>query len=292
MPLSHLSQRRYVLNLAPDILKIDMQQTERRLLHFIRAYVEKTQAKGLTVGLSGGVDSSTVAALSAKAIGGDKVLGICLPERQTWNEQDIQHAKDISRMFTIQFKLIDITSTIETIRKTIPNHTPEQRIPDGNIKARSRMVILYYYANSLQRLVAGSGDKSEVMLGYFTKWGDYCADLAPLADLFKTQVQTLARHLNLPEEIVMKPPTPSLWPGQSAEGELGLKYETLDLILYGLEHFMLPKDISRQLNLPLESISRIEERWLQSEHKRRPPLAMKIGYRSVAHDFRLPHSLS
>jgi len=279
------------LNLAPEVLKIDARQTERQLVDFIRAYVKKTQVKGLVVGLSGGIDSSTVAALSAKAIGGNKVLGICLPERQTWSKQDIQHAKDISQLFKIQFKLIDITSTVETIRKVIPDYDSEQRVPDGNIKARSRMVFLYYYANSLQRLVVGSGDKSEIMLGYFTKWGDYCADLAPLADLFKTQVQALAKHLNLPEEMVAKAPTPALWPGQSAEGELGLKYEILDLILYGLEHFMLPEEISGQLNLPLESVTRVEERWLRSEHKRRPPLAMKTGYRTVAHDLRLPYSL-
>jgi len=279
------------LNLAPDVLKIDVGQTERRLVGFIRAYVKKTQVKGLVVGLSGGIDSSTVAALSAKAIRGNKVLGICLPERQTWNKQDIQHAKDISRLFKMQFKLIDVTSTVETIRKAIPDYSSRQRVPDGNVKARSRMVILYYYANSLERLVVGSGDKSEIMLGYFTKWGDYCADLAPLADLFKTQVQALARHLNLPEEIVAKAPTPALWPGQSAEGELGLKYEILDLILYGLEHFMLPDEISGQLGLPLETVTRIEERWLRSEHKRRPPLTMKTGYRTVAHDLRLPYSL-
>jgi len=279
------------LNLAPDVLKIDVGQTERRLVDFIKAYVKKTQVKGLVVGLSGGIDSSTVAALSAKAIRGNKVLGVCLPERQTWNKQDIQHAKDISRLFKIQFKLIDITSTVETIRKTIPDYNSRQRVPDGNIKARSRMGFLYYYANRLQRLVVGSGDKSEIMLGYFTKWGDYCADLAPLADLFKTQVQALARHLNLPEEILAKAPTPALWPGQSAEGELGLKYEILDLILYGLEHFMLPDEISRQLGLPLETVTRIEERWLRSEHKRRPPLTMKTGYRTMAHDLRLPYSL-
>jgi len=279
------------LNLSQDVLKIDVQQTERQLVDFIRAYVRKTQAKGLVVGLSGGIDSSTVAALSAKAIGGNRVLGICIPERQTWNEQDIQHAKDVSQLFTIQFKLVDMTSMVEAIRKAIPDYESRQRVPDGNIKARSRMVILYYYANSLQRLVMGSGDKSEIMLGYFTKWGDYCADLAPLADLFKTQVQALARHLNLPEEIVAKAPTPALWPGQSAEGELGLKYEIIDLILYGLEHFVLAEEISRQLSLPLETVTRIEERWLRSEHKRRPPLAMKIGYRTVAHDLRLPYSL-
>jgi len=278
------------LNLAPDVLKIDVEQTERRLVDFIRVYVKKTQVKGLVVGLSGGIDSSTVAALSAKAIGGNKVLGVCLPERQTWNKQDIQHAKDISRLFKIQFKLIDMTSTVETIRKAIPDYRSRKRVPDGNIKARSRMVILYYYANSLERLVMGSGDKSEIMLGYFTKWGDYCADLAPLADLFKTQVQALARHLNLPEEIVAKAPTPALWPGQSAEEELGLKYEILDLILYGLEHFMLPEEISRQLSLSLKTVTRIEDRWLRSEHKRRPPLAMKTGYRTVAHDLRLPYS--
>jgi len=279
------------LNLSQDVLKIDVHQTERQLVDFIRAYVRKTQAKGVVVGLSGGIDSSTVAALSAKAIGGNRVLGICIPERQTWNEQDIQHAKNVSQLFTIQFKLIDMTSMVETIRKAIPDYKSRQRVPDGNIKARSRMVILYYYANSLQRLVVGSGDKSEIMLGYFTKWGDYCADLAPLADLFKTQVQSLARRLNLPEEIVAKAPTPALWPGQSAEGELGLKYEIIDLILYGLEHFVLAEEISRQLSLPLETVTRIEERWLRSEHKRRPPLAMKIGYRTVAHDLRLPYSL-
>jgi NAD+ synthase len=279
------------LNLAPEVLRIDMPQTERQLVDFIKDYVRKTQVKGVVVGLSGGIDSSTVAALSAKAVGGNKVLGICLPERQTWNEQDIQHARDVSQLLAIQFKLIDITSMVETTRKVIPDYDFKQRVPDGNVKARSRMVILYYYANSLQRLVVGSGDKSEIMLGYFTKWGDYCADLAPLADLFKTQVQALARHLNLPEEIVAKTPTPALWPGQSAEGELGLKYDVLDLILYGLEHFMLPEEISRQLNLPLETATRIEERWLHSEHKRRPPLAMKTGYRTVAHDLRLPYSL-
>jgi len=279
------------LKLVPAVLNIDMPETERRLLNFIRGYAEKTQAEGLVVGLSGGVDSSTVGALSAKAIGGNKVLGICLPERQTWNEQDVRHAKAVSELFGIQFRLIDITAIVEALRKTIPEYNYEQRVPDGNIKARSRMIVLYYYANSLHRLVVGSGDKSEIMLGYFTKWGDYCADLAPLADLFKTQVQALARHLNIPKEIVEKAPTPALWPGQSAEQELGLKYEALDLILYGLEHFMLPEEISKQLGLPLEDVKQIEERWLRNEHKRRPPLAMKIGYRTVAHDLRLPYSL-
>ncbi len=279
------------MNLTPAILNIDIPETERRLLNFIRGYVEKTQADGLVVGLSGGLDSSTVAALSAKAIGGNKVLGIFLPERQTWNEQDVRHAKAVSEMFEIQFGLIDITAVVEALRKTIPEYKYEERVPDGNIKARSRMIVLYYYANSLHRLVAGSGDKSEIMLGYFTKWGDYCADIAPLADLFKTQVQALARHLNIPKEIVEKAPTPALWPGQSAEQELGLKYEALDLILYGLEHFMLPEEISRQLGLPVEDVKRVEERWLRNEHKRRPPLAMKIGYRTVAHDLRLPYSL-
>ena len=279
------------MKLVPAVLNIDMPETERRLLNFIRGYAEKTQAEGLVVGLSGGVDSSTVGALSAKAIGGNKVLGICLPERQTWNEQDVRHAKAVSELFGIQFRLIDITAIVEALRKTIPEYNYEQRVPDGNIKARSRMIVLYYYANSLHRLVVGSGDKSEIMLGYFTKWGDYCADLAPLADLFKTQVQALARHLNIPKEIVEKAPTPALWPGQSAEQELGLKYEALDLILYGLEHFMLPEEISKQLGLPLEDVKQIEERWLRNEHKRRPPLAMKIGYRTVAHDLRLPYSL-
>jgi NAD+ synthase len=129
------------------------------------------------------------------------------------------------------------------------------------------------------------------MIGYFTKWGDVAADISPLMDLYKTQVRQLALHIGIPPEIAKKPSTPRLWPGQLAEKELGLKYETLDRILFGLEHFMTPKDIAEQLKLPVKRVEDIKDRWLATEHKRRTPLATKLKYRTVGADFRLPYTL-
>jgi NAD+ synthase len=152
------------------------------------------------------------------------------------------------------------------------------------------MICLYYYANHQNRIVVGSSDKSETMMGYFTKWGDIAADISPLMDLYKTQVRQLAAHIGVPAEIVKKPPTPQLWPGQLAEDELGIKYETLDLVLLGLENFLTPEEIAEQVNLPAELVAGIKTRWLSKEHKRRAPLTMKTEYRTIGTDFRLPYS--
>jgi NAD+ synthase len=125
------------------------------------------------------------------------------------------------------------------------------------------------------------------MMGYFTKWGDVAADISPIMDLYKTQVRKIAEHVGVPKEIIAKPPSPALWPGQTAEGELGLKYEVLDLILYGLEHFMKEEEIAKQLNIEKEVVLKVKHRWLDTEHKRRMLLTTKIEYRTVGADFRL-----
>ena len=150
------------------------------------------------------------------------------------------------------------------------------------------MIYLYYYANKFNRIVCGSSDKSETMMGYFTKWGDAAADITPILDLYKTQVRKLALHLRIPEELVLKPSTPALWPAQMAETELGIKYETLDLILYGLERFMTPEEIASQLKIEKSTVENVKRRWIGNEHKRRMPIAPKLGYRTVGIDFRLP----
>ena len=150
------------------------------------------------------------------------------------------------------------------------------------------MIYVYYYANRLNLLACGSSDKSETMMGYFTKWGDVAADIYPMMDLYKTQVSKLARHIGVPKEIVEKPPTPALWPNQLAENELGLKYEKLDLILYGLERFMEPEEIASQVHVDKRIVEKIRNRWLSAEHKRRPLLTAKLEYRTIGTDFRLP----
>jgi NAD+ synthase len=278
------------MRLTSDILEINVFEVERRIINFIQHYIKKSGASGVVVGMSGGIDSSVAAALCAKAINGSKVLGLCLPEKETWNEQDIEDARAVAEQFKIAFNVIDITQFIESFYKIAPLYDPADRLSNGNFKARSRMAVLYYYANRLSRLVMGTSDKSEAMLGYFTKWGDYSADISPLMDLFKSQVRQLAKHLDLPKNIIAKPSTPSLWPEHFAEVELGLNYDKLDLILYGLEHFMSLENIAEQLRLPLDVVKRIQGRWLANEHKRRPPLTLKLGYRTVGYDFRLPHT--
>jgi NAD+ synthase len=276
------------LKLTQNVLNLNWEEVKTKITHFIRDYVEKSKAKGIVLGLSGGVDSSTAAALSAMAIGGNKVLGLMLPERETYNPKDVKHAELVAEKFGIKTEKIDITPALEALEKTIPVFDPEDKLCKGNLKARIRVLYLYYYANKLNLIVCGSSDKSETMIGYFTKWGDVAADISPLMDLYKTQVRKLAKHIGVPDVIVEKPPSPMLWPGQTAEEEIGIKYETLDLILYGLEHFMKTEEIADQLGLQKDLVEKVKRRWQIMEHKRRIPLTTKIQYRTVGFDFRLP----
>jgi len=280
------------LKLTKDALKIDLPTTVTRIKRFIKDYVQKSKAKGIVIGLSGGIDSSTASALAALAIGGDKVTALNMPEEETHSETDIQHAKKVAKKFRFKLETIDITSILEAYYKSLPIFDPQDKLSKGNLKARTRMLCLYYYANHLGKIVCGSSDKSETMMGYFTKWGDVAADISPLMDLYKTQVRQLAAYIGIPSEIIAKPSTPQLWPGQLAEEELGIQYETLDLILLGLENFMLPEEIADQLKLPSKLVKDIRNRWLAREHKRRPPLTLKQEYRTIGTDFRLPYTPS
>jgi len=278
------------LRLTPDALKLDLPLTETRIKRFIKDYVTKIKAKGAVVGLSGGIDSSTTAAIASLALGGDKVLALSIPEKETYNSLDIKHAKMVAEKFGFNTETIDITPILQAYYDSLPLYDEKDTVSKGNIKARARMVCLYYYANHLNKIVIGSSDKSETMMGYFTKWGDVAADISPLMDLYKTQVRQLATHIGIPKEIVTKPSTPQLWPGQLAEEELGIKYEILDLILLGLENFVDTKDIAKQLNVPLKLVANIKQRWLSKEHKRRAPLTPKMEYRTIGTDFRLPYT--
>ena len=276
------------MKLTPNVLDMDFLTVEKRVCRFIKEYVEKAGAQGIVLGLSGGVDSATAAALSSKAIGGKNVLALMLPEKETFKRKDIDDAKKIADQFQLQTQTIDMTDVLKSFYQGIPAFDLVDRLCKGNIKARTRMIFLYYYANKQNRIVCGTSDKSETMMGYFTKWGDAAADIAPIIDLYKLQVRKLACHLGIPEKLALKPSTPALWPNQLAESELEINYETLDLILYGLERFMKSKEIANQLNLELTIVDKIKKRWISNEHKRRMPLPPKLGFRTVGNDFRLP----
>jgi NAD+ synthase len=276
------------LKLTPAVLDLDFSETQKHICRFIKEYVDNAGAKGIILGLSGGVDSATTAALSSLAIGGDNVLALLMPEKETMKQQDLDDAKTIADMFHIKTQTADMTNALDTVYQSIPAFDQADRLCKGNIKARTRMIFLYYYANKQTRIVAGTSDKSETYMGYFTKWGDAAADITPIIDLYKTQVRQLARHLGIPKELALKPSTPSLWPNQTAESELEIKYETLDLILYGLERFMKSQEISKQLGIEQAVVDRVQARILSTEHKRRMPMAPKLGFRTPGNDFRLP----
>jgi NAD+ synthase len=278
------------MRLRSEALKLNLPLTTTRLKRFIKDYSRKTSAEGVVLGLSGGIDSSTVAALSTLALSSEKVLALSLPEKETRDQTDIKHIELLRKKFGFELETIDLTNILQAYYRSIPSFDRKHLVSMGNIKARARMICIYYYANNQDRIVVGSSDKSETMMGYFTKWGDVAADISPLMDLYKTQVRQLAAHIGVPQEIITKPSSPRLWAGQIAEEELGIKYEALDLILLGLENFMSPEEIAAQLSLPLNLITNVKNRWLSMEHKRRPPLVFKIGYRTVGADFRLPYT--
>jgi len=278
------------MKLTTDALIIDPAGVEERIVRFISDYLKGVGRAGLVMGISGGVDSAVCAAVCSRAVGPENLLGLSLPEKATSRQEDIEHATVMADLLGIQLETVDITPVVNAVFRATPLFALEDNVANGNVRARARMIILYYYANRLGRLVAGSSDKSEAMLGYFTKWGDICADISPIMDLYKTQVRQLGKHLGLPDSIINKPPSPALWPGQTAKDELGLGYDVLDPILYGLEHSMTAQEIADNLNVPLAKVKEVENRWLTDEHKRRLPLTVKIGYRTVGHDFQIPNT--
>jgi NAD+ synthase len=267
-------------------------ETTNRIVRFLKSHTARIGAKCLVVGMSGGLDSSVTAVLCSMAVGGRRTLGVSLMEADTENPSNLQDAQEITRKYSIQFKSLDITALVKNAAELVHVTSSVGRVPIGNIKARLRAMILYYFANTTGGIVVGTSDKSEIMLGYFTKYGDGACDVEPLADIYKTRVRDLAKYLRLPSKIYSKPSSPDLWRGQTAESELGLPYEKLDPILYGLERWIPPIDISTDLAVPLKTVKSIRERWLQAEHKRRPPLSMKLGYRTPSQDLRIPYSLS
>lgn len=277
---------------ADNLLVREPEETIDRIKRFLRIHREKTGASVFVIGMSGGLDSSVSAALCALAVGGRKVIGISLPEKETRNERNLNDARQIAERFRVRFKIVDITPMVDTAANCVsPLDRRKGNLPYANIKARLRATILYYYANKNNGLVVGTGDKSEVMLGYFTKFGDGACDVQPLADLYKTSVRDVAKHLGIPRSVYLKPPSPELWPGQTAKGELGLDYDKLDMILWGLERWMNPVDIAEETGLSVRLVNSVRERWLRSEHKRRPPLALKLGYRTAGYDLRLPYAM-
>ncbi|MEM2341712.1 MAG: NAD+ synthase [Candidatus Bathyarchaeia archaeon] len=253
--------------------KLNFEKTVNEIIGFIRRVVESAGASGIVLGLSGGIDSSLTAVLCVQALGNDRVLGVIMPTSFTPKE-DIEDALNLAKMLKIRTFIINIDDICRAFTESLGIDSSDQKfkIPVANIRARIRMVILYFYANLYNCLVAGTGDKSEYLIGYFTKYGDGAADFFPIRHLYKTQVRELASYLGLPERIVNKPSSPQLYPGHKLLDEIPVDYSTIDPILVGLlEEKLSAEDISEKLNVPIEIVNNILQRHLRSVHKREGP---------------------
>lgn len=264
------------MRLTSDALKLDWNAVEKQIVSFIKSVVKNAGVDGVVVGLSGGLDSSVTLALCVGALGKEKVTALIMPDKEVTPRQDVEDAINLAKSLDAQHAIIDTYPIYATYAQLNPIHDEQEKVACGNLRARIRMTLLYYYANAHNLLVAGTGDKSEIFIGYFTKWGDGAADFRPIGELYKTQVRWLAKHLGLPERIATKPSSPRLWKGQLAEREIGIKYSLLDLILHGLVDLeMKSEEIVSQLNIPIKVIDGVMARVKRSEHKRKlPPVAL------------------
>jgi len=243
---------------------IDCERVAANITTWITAKAQKAEASGAVVGLSGGIDSAVTAKLCAAAFGGE-VLALILPDDVTMGE--VEEAKKLASVLGIRQEVIPL---MDIIKAFLPRCTGDRKAL-GNVKARIRMILLYNRANCLNRLVVGSGNKSELLLGYFTKYGDGGCDLLPLGDLYKTQVWELAAYLKIPREVREKKPSAGLWEGQTDEAELGLSYETLDRVLGGLARSLSMEDIAKDTGLSLSEVRRVAAMVDRSAHKRALP---------------------
>ena len=230
---------------------------KNKIVNWLKQQVKDSGAKGIILGLSGGIDSAVVAALCKEAVGKNNVLVLYLPCNS--NIQDLKDAQLVAKKLGLKGKLVDLSSVYNNFLKVLPQ---AKGLALGNLKPRLRMSTLYYFANKLNYLVCGTGNKSELMVGYFTKYGDGGVDILPIADLFKRQVRKLAQELKIPNNIITKAPTAGLWQGQTDEGEMGITYDELDDILDRLCN-------NRKQEVGSKKVNKVKKMFKNSEHKRK-----------------------
>lgn len=231
-----------------------MKLTEQ-IANWIKMQVNNAGKKGVVFGLSGGIDSAVVAALSKMALGED-VLGLILPCKN--EPQDVKLAAKTAKKLDIKTKLIDLDNVFDNLLKICREGS---KMAKANLKPRLRMTILYYFANSLDYLVAGTGNKSELTIGYFTKYGDGGVDILPLGGLLKSEVRRLAKDTGVPDEIIKRVPSAGLWHGQTDEGEIGMTYEELDKIIVAIEK-------NEVKGIDEKNLAKVKKMIKDSEHKR------------------------
>ena len=248
---------------------MNVEKTKDDIVKFIQSKVSEAKTDGIVVGLSGGIDSTLIAYLACEAVGKENVFGIIMPSTTTPTEDKI-HGISIAQGLGIDYKEIAIDSILNEF--LFMTQLEEDNLAIGNLKARIRMSIIYFYANQKKYLVSGTGNKSEILIGYFTKHGDGACDIEPIGDLYKTDVFKLSRYMGVPEDIIDKPPRAGLWNNQTDEAEIGMSYDLIDQILYQYcEKSKKDKEISEMLEIPVDDVDMIIDKINRNKHKSKVP---------------------
>lgn len=273
------------------MIKITLNYNEITIVikDFIKTYVENSGCKGVVIGISGGLDSAITAILCQRALGKNKTFCFFMPDDAT-PETDIKYQEILVEKYDLQCETKNISKIIKNMMENCIIKPDKMAL--ANIKARIRMILLFEYANMNRLIVCGNSNKSELLVGYFTKYGDGAADIMPIGDLYKTQIYQLAKFLKIPKVIIDKTPTAGLIKYQTDEKELGFTYELLDKVLMGFERKKDISDIAKNTGLKKSDVEKIKNKLIKNQHKRRSPLIPKIGLRTPGLDWRQPIQIS
>ncbi|MFW9998763.1 MAG: NAD+ synthase [Candidatus Hodarchaeota archaeon] len=253
--------------------KLNYKQIIYEIQNWIRDYVNSAKVEGIVVGISGGIDSSVTSSLCVKALGREKVIGLGLPCSSVL--QDLKDAEKMAEILGIKFIQIELTSVYTEFIKVTEALFESNQIATANLKPRLRMMALYFVGQSLGKfLVAGTSNRTELAIGYFTKYGDGGVDFEPIGGLYKCEVRKVAKLLNIPEEIIKKPPSAGLWEGQTDEGEIGITYDVLDEIIFRIDNNLYLDGLNN------DQVKKVKSMIKSAKHKNEMPPFFKIKNQS------------
>jgi NAD+ synthase len=254
---------------------------EHLLVRFIQDEIQKVGMKRGVLGLSGGIDSALVAYLAAKALGSENVLCVLMPYKSS-SKDSLTDAKLVVDDLKTDSMTVEISPMVDAYFEKFPEASPLRR---GNVMARTRMITLYDLSMAHGALVLGTSNKTELLLGYGTIFGDLASAINPIGDLYKTEVRALSAHMGVPESIIKKLPSADLWVGQSDEADLGFSYDEVDKLLIDLVDRRIHPEILIERGADEAFVRGVQEKIRRSQFKRRPPIVAKVSSRSTIHDF-------
>jgi len=249
--------------------KLDYNQIIYEIQKWIRDYVDSAKVEGIVIGISGGIDSAVTSSLCVNTLGKENIIGLGLPCSSI--PQDLKDAEKMAEILGIKFIQIELTSVYDEFIKVTEPLFESNQMAIANLKPRLRMMAIYFVGQSLGKfLVAGTSNRTELAIGYFTKYGDGGVDFEPIGGLYKCEVREIARLLNVPEDIIKKPPSAGLWEGQTDEGEIGITYDVLDEIIFRMDNNFDLDDLNK------DDIKRVKGMMKSAQHKNEMPPFFRI----------------